>query len=170
MKPNIEAAGAGAIIEATHLGRAFRVPIKQEGVGGTLRYFFQRTYKQVHAVSDVGFSISPGERVGFLGQNGAGKTTTLKMLSGLLLPTSGSVRVDGHVPFEKSPAFLASIALVMGNKQQLMWDLPARDSLRLQAAIYNLDAATSTKRIAELSSLLELDGLLDQPVRKLSLG
>jgi len=163
-------AHAHAIIEAKNLGRSFKVPVKEEGVGGTLRYFFQRTYKQVHAVSDVGFSIAAGERVGFLGQNGAGKTTTLKMLSGLLLPTSGSVRVDGHVPFEKAPAFLSSIALVMGNKQQLMWDLPARDSLRLQAAIYNLDEATTKKRIAELSSLLELDGLLDQPVRKLSLG
>ena len=118
----------------------------------------------------MGFTIAPGERVGFLGQNGAGKTTTLKMLSGLLLPTSGRVVVDGHTPFTKSPAFLASIALVMGNKQQLMWDLPARDSLRLQGAIYNLDAATTKKRVAELAELLEIEKLLDQPVRKLSLG
>ncbi|HEY1098675.1 MAG TPA: ATP-binding cassette domain-containing protein [Myxococcota bacterium] len=160
---------SGAIV-AEQLGRSFRVPVKAEGVGGTLRYFFQRTYKDVHAVSDVGFTIEPGERVGFLGGNGAGKTTTLKMLSGLLLPTSGRVVVDGHTPFDKAPAFLKQIALVMGNKQQLIWDLPARDSLRLQAAIYEIDDVTAKRRIAELAALLDIEKLLDQPVRKLSLG
>ena len=127
---------ASPIIEARGLGRTFQVPVKGDGFGGAVRHFFKRVTKDVVAVDDVSFTISPGERVGFLGRNGAGKTTTLKMLSGLLLPTSGSVQVCGHVPFAKEHAFLRRIALVMGNKAQLMWDLPAKESLRLQASIF----------------------------------
>ena len=158
------------IIEARGLSRTFKVPHKDEGDFSGLRHFFRRQYKEVVAVDGVGFSLEPGERVGFLGGNGAGKTTTLKMLSGLLLPSAGDVVVDGHRPFDKTPAFLRSISLVMGNKQQLMWDLPARASLRLQASIFGLDDAVWRARVDELAALLSLTTLLDQPVRKLSLG
>jgi ABC-2 type transport system ATP-binding protein len=158
------------IVDVTGLGRTFRVPQKRDGAAGAFAHFFKREYKDVVAVRDVTFHIEAGERVGFLGQNGAGKTTTLKMLSGLLLPTAGSVVVADHDPFKKEPAFLKRIALVMGNKAQLMWDLPAKDSLRLQGSMYGVDDADVAARIDELSALLGLEGLLSQPVRKLSLG
>lgn len=158
------------VIEVQGLSRTFKVPFRPEGRFAGVRHFFKRTYKDVVAVEGVSFSLAAGERVGFLGQNGAGKTTTLKMLSGLLLPSFGEVRVAGHRPFDKEHAFLRKIALVMGNKQQLMWDLPARESLRLQASIFGLDDAVWRARVDELATLLELTTLLDQPVRKLSLG
>ena len=158
------------IIEARKLSRSFKVPVRKEGVGGTLRHFFDRQYKHTDAVKDVTFSVEPGERVGFLGQNGAGKTTTLKMLSGLLLPTGGEAIVCGATPFQKQADFLQKIALVMGNKQQLLWDLPARDTFQLNAAIYGIDDVEMRKRVGELAAMLELTTLLDQPVRKLSLG
>lgn len=163
-------AGNGAIIDVQGLSRTFRVPHKGEGDFASLKHFFRRQYKDVVAVEGVSFSLQPGERVGFLGQNGAGKTTTLKMLSGLLLPSAGTVSVAGQRPFDKAPSFLRQISLVMGNKQQLMWDLPARESLRLQASIFGLDDAVWKARVNELASLLSLTTLLDQPVRKLSLG
>ncbi len=168
--PSSTASASAPIIEARGLGRTFQVPVKGDGLGGAVRHFFKRVTKDVVAVDDVSFTIAPGERVGFLGRNGAGKTTTLKMLSGLLLPTSGSVQVGGHVPFTKDHAFLRRIALVMGNKAQLMWDLPAKESLRLQASIFGLDDAVWQPQARVLTELLELGGLLDQPVRKLSLG
>ncbi len=158
------------IIDVSGLGRTFRVPQKGDGAWGAATHFFKRQYKDVVAVSDVTFHIEAGERVGFLGQNGAGKTTTLKMLSGLLLPTSGTVVVADHEPFKKEAAFLKRIALVMGNKAQLMWDLPAKDSLRLQGSIYGVADSDVRARVDELQALLGLEGLLDQPVRKLSLG
>jgi ABC-2 type transport system ATP-binding protein len=158
------------IIEANGLSRRFRVPQRPEGDLAGLRHFFRRQYKDVVAVDDVSFRLDPSERVGFLGANGAGKTTTLKMLSGLLLPSAGDVVVAGHRPFDKTSAFLRTISLVMGNKQQLMWDLPARESLKLQASIFGLDDAVWRPRVDELASLLSLSTLLDQPVRKLSLG
>jgi ABC-2 type transport system ATP-binding protein len=157
-------------IEVRNLGRSFRVPVKAEGPGAGLRHFFARAHKDVVAVDGVSFRIRRGERVGFLGANGAGKTTTLKMLAGLLLPTRGSVDVGGATPFAKEPAFLRRIALVMGNKQQLLWDLPARETFRLNGAIYGVDDATLRARVDELAAMLELGGVLDQPVRKLSLG
>jgi ABC-2 type transport system ATP-binding protein len=158
------------LIDVQHASRRFRVAVKGEGAGAGLRHFFARTYKDVVAVDDVSFTIRRGERVGFLGANGAGKTTTLKILSGLLLPTSGTVTVAGVQPFQKAPEFLRRIALVMGNKQQLLWDLPARETFRLNGALYGVDDATLRERIAELAAMLELVDLLDQPVRKLSLG
>jgi ABC-2 type transport system ATP-binding protein len=158
------------IIEANGLSRRFRVPQRPEGDFAGLRHFFRRAYKDVVAVDDVSFHLDAGERVGFLGANGAGKTTTLKMLSGLLLPSAGEVVVAGHRPFDKTSAFLRTISLVMGNKQQLMWDLPARESLKLQASIFGLDDDVWRSRVDELASLLSLSTLLDQPVRKLSLG
>ncbi|MDP2344262.1 MAG: ATP-binding cassette domain-containing protein [Deltaproteobacteria bacterium] len=158
------------VIQANRLSRSFKVPVRKDGVGGTLKHFFKREYKHTDAVKDVSFRVEPGERVGFLGQNGAGKTTTLKMLSGLLLPTGGDAVVCGFTPFDKKPAFLKQIALVMGNKQQLLWDLPAKDTFQLNAAIYGIDDVEMRKRVGELASMLELTTLLDQPVRKLSLG
>ncbi len=158
------------MIEARGLSRTFRVPLHGEGPGAMLRHLFARQYKEVAAVSDVTFSIARGERVGFLGANGAGKTTTLKMLSGLLLPTSGTARTAGVDPFPKAPSFLRRIALVMGNKQQLLWDLPAKETFRLNGALYGVDDGTLAKRTGELAEMLGITSLLDQPVRKLSLG
>jgi len=137
---------------------------------GTLAHFLRRTYRQVEAVKQVSFQIQPGEIVGFLGPNGAGKTTTLKMLTGLIHPSAGEVWVAGHVPFQRQDAFLRQITLVMGQKQQLLWDLPALDSLRINAAIYGLSDSVFRQRVDELAAMLNLEAKLTQPVRKLSLG
>src|SRR5262249_10252484 len=126
--------------------------------------------REVEAVADVSFAIRPGELVGFLGPNGAGKTTTLKVLTGLLHPSAGEVRVLGYVPAARQPALQRQFALVMGQKSQLWWDLPSFDSLLVFKEIYGLDDATFAARVAELSELLELGELLRVPVRKLSLG
>ncbi|MEO0868652.1 MAG: ATP-binding cassette domain-containing protein, partial [Cyanobacteria bacterium J06642_11] len=157
-------------IDVQQLTKIYPVAIKQPGLSGTLRHFFQRDYRQVKAVNDVSFSIEPGEVVGFLGPNGAGKTTTLKMLTGLIYPSSGHVRVAGHIPFQRQRTFLEQITLVMGQKQQLIWDLPTLDSLRINGAIYNLSTQTLRQRIYELAEMLDIEDKLTQPVRKLSLG
>lgn len=159
-----------SIIDATALSKTFRVPLKEPGLGGTLRHFFHRTYRTIDAVSDVTFSIAPGEVVGFLGPNGAGKTTTLKMLSGLIHPSAGRLRVGGAVPFERKKAFLKSISLVMGQKEQLMWDLPALDALRINAAVYEIPETEFKRRMGELAEMLAITDKLTQPIRKLSLG
>ena len=157
-------------IQVQGLGKTYRVADKLPGLGGTLRHLLRRRLRDVPAVQDVTFSIEPGEMVGFLGPNGAGKTTTLKMLSGLIHPTTGTVRVAGHVPQRRQRAFLQAITLVMGQKQQLIWDLPPLDSLRVNAAVYGLDEGESRRRIGELAEMLELGEALTRPVRKLSLG
>jgi len=159
-----------AIVVADGLSKQFRVADKQPGLTGTLRHLVARKYKNIDAVKNVSFTIEPGEIVGFLGANGAGKTTTLKMLTGLLHPSAGTCKVDGFVPFDRSKAFLGRITLVMGNKQQLLWDLPAIDTLRMNAAIYGVSDADFKARSGELSEMLELTDKLSQPVRKLSLG
>jgi ABC-2 type transport system ATP-binding protein len=158
------------IVVADGLSKAFRVANKEPGLAGTLRHLVKRSYKEVPAVKGVSFTIAPGEIVGFLGANGAGKTTTLKMLTGLLHPSGGTARVDGHVPFSRQRDFLKKITLVMGNKQQLLWDLPPLDSLRMNAAIYDVPDATFQTRVDELATMLELTDKLRQPVRKMSLG
>jgi len=158
------------IIRAEGLTKTYRVADKQPGLRGTLRHFLARRSREVLAVKDVSFSIEAGEIVGFLGPNGAGKTTTLKMLSGLIHPTAGTVEVTGHVPYRRQGSFLRSISLVMGQKQQLIWDLPPLDSLRVNAAVYGLDDAEAKRRITELAGMLELGDELSRPVRKLSLG
>ena len=163
------AAGAGSI-QVQGLGKTYRVADKLPGLAGTLRHLLRRRLRDVVAVRDVSFSIEAGEMVGFLGPNGAGKTTTLKMLSGLIHPSTGTVRVAGHVPQRRQRAFLQAITLVMGQKQQLIWDLPPLDSLRVNAAVYGLDEADSRRRIGELAEMLELGEALTRPVRKLSLG
>ncbi len=159
-----------ASIVVDRLSKVYPVAIKQPGFKGTIDHFFHRTYREIKAVRDVSFSIEPGEIVGFLGGNGAGKTTTLKMLAGLIYPSTGLVTVSGHVPFKREAAFLKKITLVMGQKQQLIWDLPALDSLKINAAVYGLSDRTADFRINELSEMLSLQGKLTQPMRKLSLG
>jgi len=159
-----------AIIEARDLAKTYVVSQRGEGFMGSVKGLFTRETREVQAVMSVNFSIAPGELVAFLGPNGAGKTTTLKMLSGLLYPTGGSLSVLGHVPFEKKPDFLRRFAFVMGQKHQLWWELPALDTFRLNAAIFDLDAARYKRRLAELDDLLQLDPLWNTPVKKLSLG
>ncbi|MEA5441147.1 ABC transporter ATP-binding protein [Cyanobium gracile] len=159
-----------AIVRAQGLGKTYRVADKQPGLAGTLRHFVNRRERLIAAVQDVSFAIEPGEFVGFLGANGAGKTTTLKMLTGLIHPTSGTVEVAGCQPQRREADFLGQITLVMGQKQQLIWDLPPLDSLRVNAAVYGIPPAESRRRIAELAEMLELGDELRRPVRKLSLG
>ncbi|BAZ84304.1 ABC transporter ATP-binding protein [Dolichospermum compactum] len=159
-----------SIIIAEKLNKFYPVSTKQPGIRGTINHFFRRTYRSIPAVQDITFTIETGEIVGFLGPNGAGKTTTLKMLTGLIHPSKGTVKVGGFVPFNRQEAFLQKITLVMGQKQQLIWDLPALDSLRINAAIYNISDKEFQRRVGELTEMLALEGKLTQPVRKLSLG
>ena len=157
-------------IVVEQLSKVYPVAVKEAGLKGTIAHFFKRTYRQVKAVQDVSFRIEPGEVVGFLGANGAGKTTTLKMLTGLIHPSSGRVEVSGHIPFQRRSAFLSQVTLVMGQKQQLIWDLPALDSFRINAAVYGISDRALEHRVGELSEMLSLGEKLNQPVRKLSLG
>src|SRR3954471_19872146 len=129
---------SNTVIEATHLVKRFRVAQKSPGLAGAVKGLFSRTYREVQAVKDISFLIKEGELVGFLGPNGAGKTTTLKMLSGLLHPTSGQAHVLGFVPARRAPEFLQRITLVMGEKQQLLWDLPPSETFLLNRAVYGV--------------------------------
>jgi ABC-2 type transport system ATP-binding protein len=158
------------IIEAIDLTKIYRVTQKKEGILGALRGLYRRDYKEVRAVDGVSFTIEPGEMVAFLGPNGAGKTTTLKMLSGLIYPTSGSARVLGFTPWERADAFRRRFALIMGQKNQLWWDLPAADSFQLHREIYSLPAQNFNRTLAELTELFKVEELTRQPVRELSLG
>jgi len=158
------------LIEARNLTKIYRVPEKDPGFSGTLRHLIRRRYREVRAVVEVSFAIGRGEVVGFLGPNGAGKTTTLKMLSGLIHPTAGEVRVAGFVPFRREAAFLRKITLVMGQKQQLLWDLPVMDSLKVNAAVYDIPEDEFRERVKTLGEMLDILHLLRTPVRKLSLG
>ena len=159
-----------SIIAVENLSKIYPVAVKEPGLKGTLAHFFQRKYHQVKAVQNVSFNIEPGEVVGFLGPNGAGKTTTLKMLAGLIHPSQGKVEVSGYIPFKRQHQFLNKISLIMGQKQQLIWDLPALDSLRINAAIYQIPQPQFKQRLGELTEMLALQNKLKQPVRKLSLG
>ena len=159
-----------SIIAVNNLSKIYPVAIKQPGLKGTISHFFRRTYREIKAVQNVSFQIQPGEVVGFLGGNGAGKTTTLKMLTGLIHPSKGEVKVAGYTPFRRQPQFLRKTSLVMGQKQQLLWDLPALDSLRINAAVYNISDRVFKQRLKELASMLDVEDKLNQPVRKLSLG
>ena len=158
------------MIEVRGLTKTYRVPVRPPGLVGALRSLWSREHRDVHAVADLSFTIRPGERVGFLGPNGAGKTTTLKMLSGLLYPSSGEVSVLGHVPQAREPAFLQQITLVMGQKQQLLWDLPAAESFELNRALYGVERAEFRRTLDELVAMLHAEPLLEKPVRNLSLG
>jgi ABC-2 type transport system ATP-binding protein len=158
------------LIEVQDLSKTYIVAEKQAGFVGTLRHFVRRRTREVQAVRNVSFTIQSGECIGFLGGNGAGKTTTLKMLAGLLAPTSGTCSVAGFVPFERRKDYLRRVTLVMGNKQQLLWDLPPTETFRLNAAIYGISDADAATRIKDLCGILELEDKLRTPVRKLSLG
>lgn len=158
------------MIEAESLSKDFEVHEREAGFLGSLGALFRRETGLVKAVDGLSFRIEAGEMVGLLGANGAGKTTTLKLLSGLLHPTGGTVSVAGFAPKRRQRAFLSRIAFVMGQKEQLAWDLTAADSFLVNRAIYDIPEATYRERLAELSELLGLDGLLDRQVRKLSLG
>ena len=158
------------VIEAKGLTKTFRVYRKKEGLLGALRGLVRREYRQIHAVENVSFTIEPGEIVAFLGPNGAGKTTTLKLLSGLLFPTSGSAQVLGFTPWERADAFRRRFALVMGQKNQLWWDLPAGDSFELHREIYSLPKDRFNRTLGELTELFQVEQLARQPVRELSLG
>jgi ABC-2 type transport system ATP-binding protein len=157
-------------IQVNGLTKTFRTYKKQPGIGGAVRGLFRRQYEQTFAVKDVSFQIEPGELVGFLGPNGAGKTTTLKMLAGLLYPTSGSARVLDYTPWDREDGYRRQFALLLGQKNQLWWDLPARESLDLNAKIYGIPADTLERTIAEMTELLAVKDKLNVSVRELSLG
>ncbi|MBM3877453.1 MAG: ATP-binding cassette domain-containing protein [Verrucomicrobia bacterium] len=158
------------VIEVSGLTKTFRTYKKQPGIKGAIKGLFHRTFETVDAARDVGFRIEEGELVGFLGPNGAGKTTTLKMLAGLLHPTAGTARVLGYVPWERDDGYRRQFALLLGQKNQLWWDLPARESLELNAKIYGIERARFERTVAELTALLDVKDKLDVMVRELSLG
>ena len=158
------------IIIVENLSKTYQVPEREGGFGAAVRSFFVRKYKDVKAVQGVNFQISQGEIVGFLGPNGAGKTTTLKMLSGLLHPTSGKATVLDFTPWELKPEYLLSMTLVMGQRNRLSWDIPAADSFLLNQAIYRIPDDQYQRTYKELDELLELEPLMKKPVRNLSLG
>jgi len=158
------------IIQVRQLSKSFDYYTKELGLKNSLRNLFARKKLTKAAVSDISFEIDEGEMVGFLGPNGAGKTTTLKMLSGILHPTSGSASVLGYTPWERKKAFKMQFAIVMGQKNQLWWDLPANESLYLNKCIYEIDDKTYEATVAELTELLDVRKLLNVQVRRLSLG
>jgi ABC-2 type transport system ATP-binding protein len=161
---------ATPIIRVDDLRKTFKVPEREAGLKAAARALVRRRTREVRAVDGISFEIGPGEVVGFLGPNGAGKTTTLKTLSGLLHPTSGDVDVLGHLPWRREKDFLRRITLVMGNRNQLEWDLPAMDSYQLNRAIYRIPDPGFSEARDELIELLELQDLVRKPVRNLSLG
>jgi ABC-2 type transport system ATP-binding protein len=158
------------MIDVRDLRKHYQVHKRPPGLASALRSVFRRKKTTVPAVDGISFRIEPGERVGFLGPNGAGKTTTLKVLAGLLHPTSGEVTVDGHVPKRREHAFLKKIMLVTGQKQQLLWDLPPAETFELNRAIYDVPKDRFRETVAELTALLELGDLVQKPARQLSLG
>jgi ABC-2 type transport system ATP-binding protein len=163
-------AGTGPDIRVEELGKTFRVPEREAGLRASLRSLVRRSTRDVVAVGGISFAVDPGEVVGFLGPNGAGKTTTLKMLSGLLFPSSGDVRVLGQVPSRREREFLRRITLVMGNRNQLQWDLPALDSYEMNRAIYRIPDADFRRTRDELIELMAIGAEVRKPVRQLSLG
>lgn len=159
-----------SVIEVKHLKKYFKVHKKEPGLSGSIKSLFTRKYEEVKAVDNISFSISEGELVGFIGPNGAGKTTTLKSLSGLLYPTEGQLSVLGFNPWERKEAYLKQIALVMGQKNQLWWDLPPLETFTLNKEIYEIPEKQFRQTLDELVKLLEVEDILKIQVRKLSLG
>jgi len=157
-------------ITVENLSKTYRVPVRSGGLGAALKSLARRTYSDVQAVREISFAIAAGEMVGFIGPNGAGKTTTLKMLSGLLHPTAGEARVAGFRPWQREADFLRQISMVLGNKSQMLWDIPPLDTFRVLAEIYSIPQQIFQRTLDELVALLEMEGLLTKPVRNLSLG
>ncbi len=158
------------VISVSHLSKHYKTHKKDPGIIGSVRSLFARQYQTTKAVDDISFEIGEGELVGFIGPNGAGKTTTLKCLSGLLYPTSGAITVLGFTPYKREREFLTRIALAMGQKNQLWWDLPAVETFLLNKEIYKIPSDQYTRTLNELVDLLDVEDLLRVPVRKLSLG
>ena len=158
------------IIEVRGLAKSYRVYNKREGLADSVRGLFRREYREVKAVQGIDLNVEQGEFVAFLGPNGAGKTTTLKLLSGVINPTSGSASVMGFTPWQRKNEYRRRFALVMGQKNQLWWDLPAQESYRLHQQIYGVPVEEFKSTLAELTDLLDVGGLLSRPVRELSLG
>ena len=158
------------VMRVRDLRKTYDVPERGSGLRASVGSLFRRQTKEVVAVDGISFDVTPGEVVGFLGPNGAGKTTTLKMLSGLLYPSGGEATVLGHVPWQRERAYLRQMTLVMGQRNQLVWDIPVADSFELNRAIYRIPQAEFRQTRDELSDLLELGPLLTKPVRNLSLG
>lgn len=159
-----------AIIIVNGLSKTYRVPHRGEGLAASVKSLFHRTYLDVQAVRDIRFSIQTGEIVGFIGPNGAGKTTTLKMLAGLLHPTSGEALIAGYIPWDRKTGFLKSISMVLGNKSQMLWDIPPMDTFRVLGEIYQVPRQEYRHTLDELIDLLDMHDLVAKPVRNLSLG
>ena len=158
------------MIHVRDLVKVYRVPVKQPGLWNSVRSIWNREFREVRAVDGITFDIEPGERIGFLGPNGAGKTTALKMMTGLLHPTSGKVEIGGFRPQDRASAFLKQITLVMGQKQQLLWDLPPLETFALNRALFDIPKAKFHESQGELIELLQMKEFIDQPARNLSLG
>lgn len=158
------------MILVKNLTKIYRVAKKQKGWLGLLKNIFQRQYQEIVALDNVSFEIERGELVGLIGPNGAGKTTMMKILSGILYPTAGKVSVLGFTPFEKKRQFLKQIAFVMGQRNQLLWELPAYDTFLLNKEIYEIDDSSFKKTLDKLTALLDCQNLIHQPVKTLSLG
>jgi ABC-2 type transport system ATP-binding protein len=159
-----------SVVHVSELTKVFKVPEREPGLRAATKALIRRQTRDVHAVEAISFDIEPGEVVGFLGPNGAGKTTTLKMLAGLLYPTSGEARVLGHIPSRREKDYLRRMTMVMGNRNQLQWDIPALDSFELYRAIYRLRREDYVAMRDELVELLDVGDLVRKPVRNLSLG
>ncbi len=159
-----------SIIDVQNLVKTYKVHRKEPGFAGSIKSLFNRQYEEVHAVKDISFNIKSGELIGFIGPNGAGKTTTLKCLSGLLYPSGGKVEVLGFTPFQRKTQFLKQIALVMGQKNQLWWDLPPTETFLLNKEIYEIPESRYKNTLNDLVELLDVSEVLNIQVRKLSLG
>tara|TARA_Y100000996_G_scaffold119946_1_gene89670 strand:- start:4020 stop:5015 length:996 start_codon:yes stop_codon:yes gene_type:complete len=159
-----------SFIEVNQLSKSFKIFKREAGLKGALRSFFNRQYENIYAVKDTSFQIDKGEIIGVLGENGAGKTTLIKMMVGLLHPSSGTVTVNNHIPWKRENAFLKNISIVMGQKNQLWWDIPASESFLLNKSIYNIDEKDFNNRLNELVDMLDIRSKLNVQVRRLSLG
>jgi ABC-2 type transport system ATP-binding protein len=157
-------------INVEHLRKTYRVPEREPGLKSAVKSVIHRTYREVEAVRDISFTVEQGEMVGFIGPNGAGKTTTLKILSGLMHPTSGQVNVLGFTPWHRQHAYLRNISMVLGNKSQMLWYIPPLDSFKVLGEIYNVPTAVFHRTLDELIDLLDIEDLLQKPVRNFSLG
>lgn len=161
---------AGGFIKVENVSKTFKVSKRAGGVPGMVANLFAPKFEKKQAVRDVSFSIEQGEMVGFIGPNGAGKSTTIKMLSGILYPDSGEIKVNGFVPYKQRKDYVGSIGVVFGQKSQLQWDLPVIDSFELLKAIYRVPEDSYRKNLARFTEMLDMGSFLNQPVRQLSLG